>query len=240
MTVFFDIGSTLIDGPPSGPGGRIATELELGADAVPAMNEILFKTDASESGELAERVAKRFGIDERRSAAAVAQIWDAQFEESYVLPGAPGAVESLRAAGIERVYVSNIWRPFYLRFEAAFPSEARLQPCFPSFRTRRMKPDRELLGSICRDIGASAGNVIMVGDTWEADMAPAIASGMATIWILHRPSKEKSDLVRMLNGATTGPDLTLGSIGELNAEMVRRAHEIHARRRGDNQVRIIS
>lgn len=233
MTVFLDIGSTLIDGPPTGPGQRIATELKLGTNAVPAMNEILFTTDASESGDLAHRVAKRFGIDEKRSAAAIAQIWGAQFTESYVLPGAIEAIESLRAAGIGRVYVSNIWRPFYLRFEEAFAAEARMQPCFPSFRTQRIKPDRELLGAICRNVGVSAEDAIMVGDTWEADMAPAIESGMATVWVLHRPNKEKSDLVRVLNGATVGPDLTLGSIGALNAESVRRAHEIHMRRRGD-------
>ncbi|HEX3684298.1 MAG TPA: HAD hydrolase-like protein [Bryobacteraceae bacterium] len=230
MTVFLDIGSTLIDGPPAGPGQRIAAELELGADAVPAMNDILFKTDASESAELAERVSKRFGIDLCRSTRAIAQIWDAQFAESYVLPGAVEAIESLRAAGIERVYVSNIWRPFYLRFETAFSLEAKMQPCFPSFRTRKMKPDPELLCEICREVGTNPQEAIMVGDTWEADMAPAMEIGMATIWILHRPTKEKRDLLRILNGKSARPDLTLECIGGLSAEIVRQTQEIHARR----------
>ena len=233
MIVFLDIGSTLIDGPPAGPGQRIATELELGVDAAPAMNDILFKTDAFESAELADRVSRRFGIDPCRSARVIAQVWDAQFAESYVLPGAVEAIASLRAAGIERVYVSNIWRPFYLRFETAFSREAKMQPCFPSFRTRKMKPDPELLREICRQVGTKPQEVIMVGDTWEADMAPAMDIGMATIWILHRPTKEKRELVRILNGSGARPDLTLASIGELSAEIVRQAHDIHARRNGD-------
>jgi len=197
------------------------------------MNEILFKTDASQSGELAMLVSKRFGTDNSRTAAVVGRIWEAQFEESYVLPGAADAIESLRAAEIERVYVSNIWRPFYLRFEAAFPTEARRQPCFPSFRTSKMKPNTALLADICGQVGTRARDVVMVGDTWVADMAPAIESGMATIWILQRPGKEKQDLLQILNGARPGPDLTLGSIAELNTETVRRAHEIHARRAYD-------
>jgi FMN phosphatase YigB (HAD superfamily) len=233
LIVFLDIGSTLIDGPASGPGKRIATELALGLDALTPINEILFKTDAVESADLAALLAMRFGIDLSMTAAAVARVWNAQSEESYVLPGAANAIESLRTAGIERVYVSNIWRPFYLRFESAFPLEAKAQPCFPSFRTQRMKPDPDLLSGICRELGVDPRDVIMVGDTWVADIAPAIESGMSTIWILHRPAKEKDDLVRVLNGTSRSPDLTLGTIGELTAQTVRQAHEIHARRCGD-------
>lgn len=233
MTVFLDIGSTLIDGPPSGPGARIATELGLSAQAVPALNEILFQTDAQDSAELAMPIANTFGTEERRTCGVLEQIWRAQLAESYVLPGAMDAIESLRAARIARVYVSNIWPPFYRRFESSFPEEAATQRCFPSFRTRRMKPDAGLLRCICRDAGVSPRDVVMVGDTWVADMAPAIEIGVATIWILHRPAKEKADLVRILNGAGAGPDVTLGSIAELSAEAVQRAQDIHLGRRGD-------
>jgi FMN phosphatase YigB (HAD superfamily) len=229
LTVFLDIGSTLIDGPPSGPGARIATELGLGAETAPLMNEILFKTDAPDSSDLAIQIANRFGTYEKRTCEVLEQIWTAQLGESYVIPGAPDAIESLRSAGIARVYVSNIWRPFYRRFEQAFPFEAATQPCFPSFRTQRLKPDARLLSCICRDVGVSPRDVVMVGDTWIADMAPAIESGMATIWTLHRPAKEKQDLIRILNGMSTGPDVTLGSIAELNADTARQAQEIHLR-----------
>jgi FMN phosphatase YigB (HAD superfamily) len=230
LIVFLDIGSTLIDASTGGPGSRIANELNLGADAVPALNEILFKTDAAQSGELAERVARRFGVGESETAAVIARIWDAQFDESYVLPGAVEAVEALRAAGISRAYVSNIWRPFYFRFEASFPAEVSTQRCFPSFRTHKMKPDVELLRGICSEIGVAARDVVMIGDTWEADMAPAMQIGAATIWILHRPHKEKADLVQILNKTSEAPDVTLANIGDLTAETVRGVHDMHLRR----------
>jgi FMN phosphatase YigB (HAD superfamily) len=230
LIAFLDIGSTLIDGPASGPGRRVATELGLGVEAAAAVNEILFQTDARESCELAAKVARRFGVAEARAADVVGQIWDMQFEESYVLPGAKEAIESLREAGIGRVYVSNIWRPFHARFEAEFPIEAEGQPCFLSFRTRRMKPDAELLADICNEIGTAAEDVVMIGDTWTADIEPAMRNGMGTIWILHRPQKEKADLIRVLNGASAAPDVTLGRIGDLTAETVREAHDIHVRR----------
>lgn len=233
MIAFLDIGSTLIDGPGAGPGQRVATELGLGAEAAGAVNEILFQTDARESGELAALVAQRFGVDEVRAAGVVRRIWEAQFEESYVLPGGKEAIESLREARIGRVYVSNIWRPFHARFEAEFPSEAGTQRCFLSFRTRRMKPDAGLLADICKEVGTAAEDVVMIGDTWAADMEPAMKSGMGTVWILHRPHKEKADLVRVLNGMSPAPDVTLGGIGDLRAETVRKAHEIRMRRRND-------
>lgn len=236
MIVFFDIGSTLIEGPASGPGQRIATELGLGAESIPAMNEILFKTDALQSSELAERVRRQFGTDQLLTSAVLERIWQAQFEESYVLPGAENVIESLRAAAIQRVYVSNIWRPFYLRFETAFPHEANAQPCFPSFRTHKMKPDTQLLRSVCSEIGVTPQDVVMVGDTWVADMAPAIETGMATIWMLHRPHKERADLVRVLNGTSPAPDITLERIDQLTTATIQQAYEVHARRCRGNPV----
>jgi FMN phosphatase YigB (HAD superfamily) len=55
----------------------------------------------------------------------------------------------------------------------------------------------------------------MVGDTYKNDIRPAIELGMRTVWILHRPEKEKADMIEVLNGASPPPDLTLASIAEL-------------------------
>jgi FMN phosphatase YigB (HAD superfamily) len=59
-----------------------------------------------------------------------------------------------------------------------------------------------------------------VGDTYANDIAPAIEAGMQTIWVLHRPEKEKSDLVRVLNGNAKAPGLTLESIAQLEPQAV--------------------
>jgi hypothetical protein len=35
------------------------------------------------------------------------------------------------------------------------------------------------------------------------------------VWVLHRPEKEKADLVAVMNGDAPPPDLTISSIAEL-------------------------
>jgi FMN phosphatase YigB (HAD superfamily) len=62
----------------------------------------------------------------------------------------------------------------------------------------------------------------MVGDTYKNDIAPALALGMKTVWVLHRPHKETRDLVRVLNHAAPAPDLTLESIGDLDPARLQR------------------
>jgi len=56
---------------------------------------------------------------------------------------------------------------------------------------------------------------VMVGDTYRNDIRPAIDLGMRTVWVLHRPEKEKADLIAVLNGTSPPPDLTLPSIADL-------------------------
>ena len=69
----------------------------------------------------------------------------------------------------------------------------------------------------------------MIGDTYRNDILPAIQLGLRTIWILHRPDKERPALVDVLNGTLPKPDLTLPSIGELQVsdiqELFREQHE---------------
>ena len=55
MIVFFDIGSTLIDGPPFGPARRLSEMLEAGPDAVKELEHILFRSPASDPQQPASR-----------------------------------------------------------------------------------------------------------------------------------------------------------------------------------------
>ena len=78
-----------------------------------------------------------------------------------------------------------------------------------------MKPDPAFFQYALRAVEASAGEAIMVGDTYKNDIRPAIELGMRTVWVLHRPEKEKADLIAVMNGDAPPPDLTLASIAEL-------------------------
>src|SRR5262245_49195796 len=132
MIVFFDIGSTLIDGPPMGPARRLSEALGLGHSAVGELERLLFRSPSETAEDLAVRIAASQGLNAQ---AACSDLWNAQLSESYVLPGAHDAIADLKAAGIPRAYLSNIWPPFYACFRREFADEALNDRQFLSFQT---------------------------------------------------------------------------------------------------------
>ncbi len=219
MIALFDIGSTLIDGPPYGPARRLAEMLCLDKPAVAAIEQLIFRTPSENSEHLAQHIAEGTGVDLDRAMEACETLWNAQLTEAYVLPGALEAVALLREADIHRAYLSNIWPPFYEHFRRSFETETEA-PQFLSFQLGLSKPDKEFFHAALRRLNVPANEVVMIGDTYKNDILPAIELGMKTIWVLHRPEKETSDLVNVLNGRSPRPDLTLRSIRDLKPEHI--------------------
>ncbi|MEP7352248.1 MAG: HAD family hydrolase, partial [Acidobacteriota bacterium] len=184
IIALFDIGSTLIDGPPFGPARRLAEMLGLGKAAVPELEHLLFRTPSTTAIELGNRIAEKLAIDPEAAVRACRELWDAQLREAYVLPGAKEAIARLEAAHILRAYLSNIWAPFYEHFRHEFAEEAASPQQFLSFQAGVMKPDPEFFRQALRALGVLPENVVMIGDTYKNDILPAIELGMRTIWVL--------------------------------------------------------
>jgi HAD superfamily hydrolase (TIGR01549 family) len=216
VIVFFDIGSTLIDGPPFGPARRLSETLGLGTQAVAELEHVLFRSPARDPEQLANTIVSRLRVDYKEALEACTTLWNAQLEEAYVLPGARELIGKLKSAGVPRAYLSNIWPPFYEHFRQEFAEEAEHQPQFLSFETGLMKPDPAFFQYALRAVEARAEDAIMIGDTYKNDIRPAIELGMRTVWVLHRPEKEKADLIEVMNGNAPPPDLTLASIADLH------------------------
>src|SRR5438045_3214275 len=102
MIVFFDIGSTLIDGPPFGPARRLSEMLELPVEAVRELERILFRSPASNPEQLTNTIVNRLRVDHNKALEACTALWNSQLEEAYVLPGARELIEKLKSAGIPR------------------------------------------------------------------------------------------------------------------------------------------
>ena len=217
MIALFDIGSTLIDGPPYGPARRLAEMLDLDKGLVRQLEPLLFRTPSESPEHLARHIADVFGTDLARTAEQCAKLWNSQLTEAYTLPGALDAVARLAKASIPRAYLSNIWPPFYEHFHRTFTTEAEA-PQFLSFRMGLSKPDKAFFHAALKELGTDPKNVTMIGDTYKNDIRPAIELGMRTIWILHRPDKERKDLVDVLNNTAPRPDVTLHSIADLKPE----------------------
>ena len=148
-------------------------------------------------------------------AAAPLRFVDADATES-VLEWAP-VIARLRDASISRAYLSNIWPPFYAHFHNSFATEAT-SPQFLSFQMGLSKPDKAFFHAALERLQVPASEIVMIGDTYKNDIRPAIDLGMRTIWVLHRPEKEREALVEVLNNAAPRPDVTLHSIAELQPE----------------------
>ena len=219
MIALFDIGSTLIDGPPYGPARRLTEMLGLDRSATPTLERLLFRTPSESPEHLAQHIADELEIDRICATEHCSKLWTAQLTEAYVLPGALEVVTSLKTAGIPRAYLSNIWPPFYEHFRRTFPCEANA-PQFLSFRLGLTKPNKDFFREALRNLDVPPESVVMIGDTYKNDILPAIELGMRTIWVLHRPEKERDALTDVLNGVAPKPDRTLRSIAELTPDLL--------------------
>lgn len=217
MIALFDIGSTLIEGPPYGPARRLAEMLGLDKSAARDLEPLLFRTPSESPEHLAQHIAEALNVDLTNTVEQCGKLWRSQLTEAYTLPGALEAVARLEAAAIPRAYLSNIWPPFYEHFRRTFTTEANA-PQFLSFRMGLHKPDKAFFEATLKELGADPKDVVMIGDTYKNDIRPAIDLGMRTIWVLHRPDKERESLVNVLNNTEPRPDVTLHSIADLKPE----------------------
>src|SRR3954453_1739233 len=107
--VIFDIGSTLVTGPSSGPASRIARLLGLGDE----QRRVLHHTLMTMPFESPRDVAAFAGV----APWAVEEVWAAQEHEAEPVEGARAALERLAHEGARLALISNIWQPYLTSVE---------------------------------------------------------------------------------------------------------------------------
>jgi HAD superfamily hydrolase (TIGR01509 family) len=227
--VLLDIGGTLVSGPAGGPAGRIARALGLDAAQRRILAETLMTSAFDGPAAVARFLAQAFGVPRDAAAETAAGIWHAQEGEARPWPGARDAVQGLREAGLRLAVVSNIWPPYLTATRHHYadllddwiPRERQ----FYSFREGRAKPAPELFRAALAAAGAPAHRCVMVGDSYRADIEPAMALGMRTVWLLHEPLKQAAHIARVLNHEAAGPSVALTSIAELSPDTISSALE---------------
>ena len=182
--VFFDIGDTLVRRPTVGPGRRIAVALGLPLEWAAAVTRLVFCEPFASPAALAERLSREFGLAGSPESAIV-EIWRAQEEEPVEVEGATACVEAARRAGANIGVISNIWAPYETGFRRACPAIVPLiESWHLSYRQGVAKPDPELFRSALAALDVPAANALMVGDSLEKDVVPALALGMAAVLVL--------------------------------------------------------
>jgi HAD superfamily hydrolase (TIGR01662 family) len=220
--VVLDIGSSLVDGPAHGPAARIAEAVGLNDHHKRALHQLLMTTDYAGPSDVCAAMREHLELVGPTVESAVADVWAAQESEARLIPGAFDALQALAARGYRLALLSNIWTP-YLRsvrqllgefFDAHIPAELQLLSC----REGLAKPALELFNRLLERAGADPERTLMVGDSYGNDVEPAAACGMRTLWLLHDPVGETPALVKILNGVTAAPTLTLRSLADVDFE----------------------
>ena len=215
--VILDIGGTLVQGPDTGPAKRLAARLGLSPDARRAFSRAIMTRAFASPEELAAAVDLPAG--------AVAELWRAQEDEARPVEGALDALRALQAQGIRLALLSNIWPPYLTSVRRHFGAffDAHVEPELQrySFALGDEKPAARLFTDLLRDAGVPAGRCVMVGDSYSSDLEPAMRLGMKAVWTLHRPKKEVTDLVRVLNRAAPPPSRTVASVAAVDAALIR-------------------
>ncbi len=181
--VLFDIGDTLVRRPDVGPGRRIADALGLGRDEARTIGGWLFREAFASPHALAQRLRDAFGLPDRIDE-PIAAIWRAQETEPVEVDGATACVAAVRERGARVGVVSNIWAPYEAGFRRACHQIVPLVETWQlSYRAGIAKPDPTLFRAALDALDVTPANAVMVGDSLEKDVRPALALGMQAVWI---------------------------------------------------------
>lgn len=224
MIVFFDVGATLITGPPHGPASRLAHRLRLPNTMKGALHHYLLTQRIASPEVLEAYLVTRYGVGRVEAASAAIDLWRSQEVEAEALPGVVEVFRALRAAGIQAGLISNIWRPYEQSARRVLPSIFYgLLEAYPrvfSYEIGVMKPDVRMYQYALAAAGEPARNTVMIGNSYQNDIAPALSTGMRTIWLLHRPAEESTEIRSVLAGRLPVPDHLCRSIDEVRPALV--------------------
>lgn len=216
--VLFDIGSTLIMGASISPNKELVRHFGLTADLAAKVSRLIMCTDFQQAADVCD-LLRHCGIQvSQDDSDFVAGLWREQQAGAAPIPEAYASVRFFADAGKTVGLISDIWPPYYRAFATVCPEIVKLAEIkHLSFQQGVKKPDANFFLSAVRALKCDSERVLMVGDTYDNDIAPAIRLGMKTAWILSRPEREVPALAGVIQGRLAKPDLTLASIGELQS-----------------------
>lgn len=225
--VFFDIGSTLVTGPGSGVASRLAARLGLDAATKAALNTTLMTTDFRTPDAVTRHVLEgKIDAPEATIRAAVYDIWNSQLGEARAIEGALDSLAAWAETGAVLCLISNIWLPYQLaamealgpKLDAWVAKDNRIY----SFEIGAAKPAKAPFERALAIARCAPGEALMVGDSYREDIAPAIALGLKTAWLLRRAEREVENIQAVINGVAARPTLTLAGIHEFMPRSVAR------------------
>lgn len=227
--VIFDIGSTLVSGPPEGPAARLAAALGWSSELKRQVHSALMTRDFRSADEVVAFLTDSLGVHDEALSSQVNQLWEDQEHETRAVDGALAAITALHEKDLRLGLISNIWQPYLSSVRRDFG--AQFDRCIDkdlqlfSFEVGHAKPSLEMFERAISAAGVATSNVVMVGDSYAEDIVPAMDLGIVTIWVLSRPQKESANKQKVDSGEVRRPSAIVNSVAEVDHALVARAIE---------------
>ncbi|KAF0114942.1 MAG: HAD family hydrolase [Rhodospirillaceae bacterium] len=219
-TVFFDIGATLITGPSLTPARQITAALGLNEEQRQRLDRHLLTASIDTPTALKALLKETYSLPEGTARDLARDVWRSQTDAPRAVPGGRELLTALQAAGIRYGFISNIWPPYAAAFRRLYGTLAETALQFFSFRLGLAKPDGRLFQQAADGAGLAPQACVMVGDSYEADMQPAMTLGFATVWLLHRPEAERVWLEKIQRGSLPAPWRVVPTLAALDVAAV--------------------
>ncbi|MCE5314398.1 MAG: HAD family hydrolase [Armatimonadota bacterium] len=209
----FDIGATLVTGPPVAPNKVIAKYME-GVTAA-EIGSVIMTTDLRSPDRVCKALEDKFGCLSKEAAVEIHELWRSQATAAQALDGAAQTVLALKSIGLKIGLLSDIWNPYYASVERALPEVVDTADAIVlSCRSGSRKPSLDNFEFIVEQLGIEPSESVMIGDTYTHDIEPALKLGMRAVWVLARPDRESESIIRILNGECPAPTATVSNISE--------------------------
>ncbi len=218
--IFFDIGATLITGPALTPARQIAKTLGWSNRMRRQLEGQLLTSVIETPAALRALLVSAYAVSATRAKDLAAKIWLSQSKMIKPVPGAVNILLKLREKGVKYGFISNIWFPYASTFTRIYGNLAKTDLTFFSFRLGLRKPDLGLFQKAIDSTGISPQACLMLGDSYQNDMQPAMTLGMKTVWFLCRPEKERVGLTKIRQNVLPAPEKIVSSLVGLDLSQV--------------------
>lgn len=126
-------------------------------------------------------LAKLLAKDKRIKLDDLQKMLQAEINSIKLYPETIEVLEDLRGKGYQIAVISNLAKPY------GEPLKKLLGPYIDefvlSYELAVAKPDRKIFATLCNRLGCRPMRVLMVGDSWEADVMGGSQYGLPTIFI---------------------------------------------------------
>jgi len=216
-TVFFDIGNTLATGFDQSPRRVLGARLALSEKETKRVGRYIMTSPCNNPSSLTTGLETILpGHDPSQLRRTIEKVWEEQIECVRGIEGAAAVVGTLKAEGFKVGVISNTWHPYYDGFLKNCREIAELIDYnILSFRLGFKKPSQWVFHKAMAEAGEEASSCWMIGDTYELDMAPALAIGMRTVWVILHPEKELDLVGQVLRGEKGRPDFTVEKLKDI-------------------------